>query len=71
MSHVGFTPKSITVYTGEEAGFDCKNNHGRCKSAIFWLDTISKVNFRSLVLMSYTLSGLELRNVQSVWEIFK
>ncbi len=68
---MGFMSKAITVCTGEEAGFDCKNNHGRCKSAIFRLDTISKVNFRLLVVMSYTSSGLRLRNVQPVQKVFK
>lgn len=44
-------PKAITVSIGKEIGFDCKNNHKRCKLAIFQLDTMSNINFRSLVVM--------------------
>lgn len=55
--------KAISVYTYKKVGFDSKNNHGRYKSAIFRLDTISKANFKLLVVMSYILSRLELRNV--------
>lgn len=56
-------PKVIIVCTNNKAGFYCKNNYGHYKSAIFWLDTINKVNFRLLVIMSYTSLGLRSRNI--------
>lgn len=59
-------PKAITIYTNEKASFDYKNTQKRCKLAIFQLDIISKVNFRSLIVISYTLLRLRLRNVQSI-----
>ncbi len=45
-----FLPKAVTVCSGEEKEFDCKNNHRYCKSANFWLDNISKFNYRTLVV---------------------
>ena len=66
MGRVRFPPKAVTVCSKEEEGFDCKNNHRRGKSANFRLDSISNINCRTLVVLSYTLSGLELRKVQLV-----
>ncbi len=54
MWYMGFMPKAISIYINEKAGFGYKNNHGHCKFVIFWLDIISKVNFRLLVVISYT-----------------
>ncbi len=47
----GFPPKAVTVCSGEEEGFNCKNNHGCGKSANFWLDNIRKFNCRKLVVL--------------------
>ncbi len=51
MGHVRFPPKAVTVCSGEEEEFDCKNNHGCDKSAHFRLDNISKFNCRTLVVL--------------------
>ncbi len=51
MRRVRFLPKAVTVCSGEEKGFDCKNNHGSGKSANFWLDNISKFNSKTLVVL--------------------
>lgn len=56
-------PKVIIVCTNNKAGFNCKNNYGHYKSAIFWLDIINKANFRLLVVISYTSLGLRSRNI--------
>ena len=61
-----FPPKAITMYSGEKKRFDCKNNHKCGKSANFWVDNITKINCRMLVVLSYTLLGLGLRKVQLV-----
>ncbi len=51
MGRVRFPPKVVTVCSGEEKGFDCKNNHGCGKSANFQQDNISKFNCRTLVVL--------------------
>ena len=28
MEYIKFLPKAVTIYFGEETGFDCKNNYG-------------------------------------------
>ena len=48
-----FMPKAVTVYSKEEEGFDCKNNHRHGKLANFWLDNISKINYKILIVLSY------------------
>ena len=63
MGCVRFPPKAVTVCFGKEEGFDCKNNHGCGKSANFRLDNISKFNYETLIILSYTLSGLGLRKI--------
>ena len=63
MSGVRSLSKVVTVCSGEKVGFDCKNNHGRNKLANFQLDIISKINCKTLVVMSYTSSGLGLKKV--------
>lgn len=55
--------KVVIIYTSEEARFNYKNNYKHYKLATFWLDIISKVNFRLLIVMSYITSKLRLRNV--------
>lgn len=60
-----FLPKVVTVCFGETARFDCKNNHGCSKLPNFWLDIISKINYKMLVVMSYT--SLEFWSKKSNW----
>lgn len=52
-------PKAVTVISGEKAGFNCKNNYRYYKLANFWLNTISKVNFRLLVIIISKFLKLE------------
>ncbi len=66
MIRVRFPPKAVIVYSKEEKGFDCKNNHKYGKSVNFWLDNISKISYRILIVLSYTSSGLESRKIQLV-----
>ncbi len=63
MEHIKFLPKILTVCSGEEEGFDCKNNYKCGKLANFQLDNINKFNCRTLVVLSYTSSGLGSRKV--------
>ena len=63
MVRVRFLPKAVTVYSGKEKGFNCKNNHKCDKSANFWLDNISKINCRMLVVLLYTSLGLGSKKV--------
>ncbi len=71
MGRVRFSPKAVTVCFGEEEGFHCKNNYGCGKVANFCLDNISKINYRILVVLSYTSSRLGSRKVQLVRRLFK
>ena len=63
MGYVRFPPKTINICSGEEEGFDYKNNHGCSKSANFRLDNISKINCRILVILLYTSSRLKSKKV--------
>ena len=63
MKCVIFLPKVVTVYFREKTGFDCKYNHRYGKLANFWLDIINKINFKTLVVISYTSSGLRSRKL--------
>ncbi len=58
-----FPPKAITVCYGEEDEFDCKNNHRCGKSVNFRLDNISTINYKKVVVLSYTPLRLESRKV--------
>ena len=58
MGYVTFLLKTITICSAEKEGFNCKNNHGYGKLANFWLDNISKINYRILIVLSYILLGL-------------
>lgn len=71
MAHVGFLSKFVTNCSGKEVGFDCKNNHARNNSANFQLDIIGKINCKTLVIMSYSSSGLELKKIQPVRKDFR
>lgn len=64
-------PRTITIHIDEKAGFDCKKYNDCNKLFLFQLNTVKKMNFRLLVMISYDVSGLGSRNVQSVWEVFK
>lgn len=66
-----FLPKVVIICFEKKAGFDCKNNYKYNKLAKFWLNTISKTNFKILIIISYILLELKLRKVQPVWKIFK
>lgn len=63
MKYVTFLPKTITVYFREKERFDYKNNHGYSKLAYFRLDNINKINYRTLVVLSYTSLKLGSRKV--------
>ena len=63
MGRVRFLPKIVTIHSGKEIGFDCKNNHWCGKLANFQLGIISKINCKKPVVMSYTPSKLGLRKV--------
>ena len=71
MGRERFSPKVVIVCSKEEKGFDCKNNHRCGKLANFRLDDISKMNCKTLVVLSYTSSGLGTREIQLVWKVFK
>ncbi len=58
MKHMRFLFKAVIVCSGKEEGFDSKNNHRYNKADNFWLDNISKINCRMLVVLLYTLSWL-------------
>lgn len=66
-----FLTKAITICSREEEKFDYKNNHKRGKSANFSLDNISKINYKTLVVLSYISSGFGSRKVQLVQRVFK
>lgn len=53
MAYVRFLPKVVISCSKEEAEFDYKNNHGCGKLANFWIKIISKINFKTLVVMLY------------------
>lgn len=71
MSYMRFLPKAITVYFEEKERFECKNNYMCGKSANYRQDNISKINYRMLVVLSYTLSKLKLRKIQLIERLFK
>ena len=66
-----FLPEAVTVRSRKEEGFDCKKDHRRGKSVNFRLDNISKINYRTLVVLSYTSLELRSRKVQLVQRVFK
>ena len=63
MGHMKFLPKAVTICSGEEKGFDYKNNHRYSKSSNFWLDNINKINCKMLVVLLYISSGLGSKKV--------
>ena len=71
MARIRFPLKVVTICSGKEAGFDCRNNHGRSKLASFQPDIISKINCKTLVVMSYISLGLGWRKVKPVQKDFK
>ena len=71
MRRVKFLAKTITVCSGEEEGFDCKNNYKCGKSTNFRLDNISKINYKMLVVLSYILSELGTRKIRLIRRLFK
>lgn len=71
MWYMTFLIKAVTVWFRKIAGFDYKNSHRFNKLTIFQLNTISKINFRILVVISYISWGLRSRKAQLVWKVFK
>ena len=65
MRHIKFLFKAIIIYFKEEKRFNCKINYRCNKLANFWLDYISKINYKMLVVLLYTL--LELESKRSNW----
>ena len=63
MGYMRFPSKVIIVCSGKKEKFDYNNNYGYSKSANFWLDNISKINYKTLVVLSYTLSGLRSKKI--------
>lgn len=63
MRYMRFLPKTITINSEKEVGFKYKNNHKYNKSANFWLDNISKIDCRILVILLYTLSKLKSKKI--------
>ncbi len=63
MGYVRFLPKAVTIHSKKEEEFDCKTNYRCGKLTSFWFDNISKINCRTLVVLSYTSSGLESKKV--------
>lgn len=56
--------KAVIVCYTKIAGFDNKNYYKRGKLANFWLDTISKIKCKILVIMSYISSKLKLKKIE-------
>lgn len=55
--------KAIIVYFRKKKEFGYKNNYGYNKSANFCLNNISKINYKTLIVMLYILSELSLRKI--------
>lgn len=53
-----FLPKIVSVYSKEKEEFDCKNNYGYGKFYNFYVNNISKMNCKTLVVLLYTSSEL-------------
>ena len=58
MGHMRFLLKGEIICFEEEKGFDCINNHKCGKLTNFWLDNISKIYCKMLVVLSYISSEL-------------
>ena len=71
LGRVKFLPKAVTVYSRKKEGFDCKNNHKHGKLANLRLNKDRKINYRTLIVLSYILSRLGLRKIQFIQNIFK
>lgn len=63
MKCIKFKPKAIIVYFEKEERFNYKNIYEYDILANFWLNNISKINCKMLVIMSYIPLRLELRKV--------
>lgn len=63
MRYIRFSPNTVTIYFKEKNRFDYKNNYRRGKLDNFWLDNISKINYITLVILSYTLLGSKSRKI--------
>lgn len=58
-----FPPKALIVCPREQTGFDYMKNHECGKLANFWLKTISKINFKMRVVITYTFSELRSKKI--------
>ena len=63
MEYVKFLFKALTIYFGEKKRFNCKKNYRYVKLANFWLNNISKINCKILIVLSYTSSGFGSRKI--------
>lgn len=51
MQCVRFLPKTVIVFFGKKRKYDCKDNHRYGKSANFWPDNMSKIDYKMLVMI--------------------
>lgn len=58
-----FRSKAGTICISEKMWLNCKKIYKHYKLANIQLNTVNKVNFRLIVIMSYTLLGLKSRNI--------
>ena len=63
MRYIRFLSKAVTVCSEKEKRFDGKNNHKYNKLANFWLNNISKFNYKILVVLLYTSLEFRLKKV--------
>lgn len=61
-----FLLKVVIICSIKKIRFDYKNNHGYGKLDNFWLDTISKINFKMLKIILYILLMLKFRKIQPI-----
>ena len=58
-----FLFKAVIIYFREKKRVDYKNNYEHNKLANFWLNNISKIYSKILIIISSTLSNIRLRNI--------
>lgn len=63
MIYMSFLSKVITVFFRNKPRYDYKNNHKCGILANFWLYIISKINCKTLVVMSYISLQLQSKKI--------
>lgn len=58
-----FRFKAVTICISEKIWLNCKKIYKHYKLANIQLNTVNKVNFRLIIVISYTLLGSKPRNV--------